>query len=162
MKDVFNLGITDMPPVQIIDKLNKLKTKSSKLKLLRQAWDSDSETFFIGIQISMDKSVDFMCDKVPAWDDNEDGSDSLNFEEFYNFYLMVKSGRFNKETSHKKILELANKAGSREWNEFYRKILLKRLHYDLPIDIIITLLKQIDEENKSKITQDVSVTLKRK
>lgn len=159
MKDTFNLGITPMPPILIIDKLSSLKTKSSKLRLLKQAWDSDSESFFIGIQISLDNNVDFMQENVPAWDDNDDVSESLNFEDFYNFYLKTKSGEYTKEEAKTKILELANKAGSREWNEFYRKILLKRLHYDLPMDIITTLFKQIADENKKKLKQNVSVTL---
>lgn len=160
MKDVFNLGITQISPIFIIDKLTTLKTKKSRMNILRQAWDSDSESFFIGLQISMDNDVDFMCDKVPAWSD-DDCEETLSFEEFYIFYLAVKNMKYTKEEIDNKILELANKAGSKEWNIFYRKILLKKLQDILPMEEIIQFLKTIEDETKID-RSDTSVLLKRK
>ncbi|AXH72729.1 MAG: hypothetical protein [Caudoviricetes sp.] len=160
MKDVFNLGFLETSPLVIIEKICSLKTKKAILKLLKQAWDNDSEKFFIGLQISLDCDVDFKCTKVPAWDD--DGADELlDFEKFYELYIMVKNNKLTETEINSIILEMANSSGSKEWNLFYRKILLKKLQDDLPMDIIIEFLKGI-EEKSTNVPQDVSVVLQRK
>lgn len=159
MKDIFNLGFLETSPLVIIDKLNTLKTKKSKLKVLQQAWDNDSEKFFIGLQISLDNDVDFKCKKVPAWND-DDMSEKLNFEKFYEFYMNVKHKILSNESINDTIIELANESGSKEWNIFYRKIILKKLQDDLPMDIIIEFLSTIEKQSCTK-TDDVSIILKR-
>ena len=162
MKDVFNLGITPMSPVMIIQKYEQLKTKSSKIKLIKQAWDADSESFFIGLQISMDNNVDFMSEKVPAWEDSdEEDSIHLDFEKFYLFYLKVKNNQYTKDEIKSEILDLAQNAGTTEWNIFYRKILLKRLHIDIEISPIIEALKQIEKNNTKNTNKDVSEILRK-
>lgn len=159
MKDVFNLGFIETSPMVIIDKLTTLKTKKSKIKVLQQAWDTDSERFFIGLQISMDESVDFKCKKVPVWDD-DDTSEKLNFEKFYEFYMNVKHEILSEEVINDTILDLANESGSREWNLFYRNILLKKLQTILPMDVIIEFLSTIEKQYTNNI-EDVSIILKR-
>lgn len=159
MKDILNMGITEVPLPMALQKLLKSKTKTTRKKLLKKLWDNDDEEIFLGLELSIDSEIDFGVTSVPIWDDEDDGTIVLPFNEFYDFCMLVKFKKLSNSDIENKILELANKSGTFEWNNFYRLILLKKLQSILPVKDIVETLKEIkDEQSKS----DASVVLKRK
>lgn len=127
-------------PLFIIDKLKKAKTDKAKEKIIIDAWNSDSDDFFVGIQIACELKKPL--DDIPLWDEiNPIKEFSLPMNEFYKEISSSQS----KETIH----ELAQKATSYEWNEWYSGILNGKLKHDLPMDIIISTLKKLTENKKS-------------
>lgn len=162
MKNVLNIGLTEVPLPMALQKLFAAKTKITKKKLLKKLWENDDEEIFIGLEISLDQSIDFGVSSVPIWDDDDDGTTVLDFNKFYNFCMLVKFKKINQKDINDKILGLANDSGTFEWNNFYRLILLKKLQSKLPMKEISEVLYEIQEENRKNIISDADIFLKRK
>lgn len=161
MKDILNMGITEVPLPMALQKLLKAKSKITRKKLLKKLWDNDDEEIFLGLELSIDNDINFGVTSVPIWDDADDGTIVLPFNEFYDFCMLVKFKKIDKSDIEKKILELANKSGTFEWNNFYRLILLKKLQSTLPVKEIVETLKEIQDETKNN-KSDANIILKRK
>ena len=48
MKDILNMGITEVPLPMALQKLLKAKSKTTRKKLLKKLWDNDDEEIFLG------------------------------------------------------------------------------------------------------------------
>lgn len=162
MKQTLNMGMTDIPIPMMLQKLRECKTKTSKKKYIKKLWDFDAEELFLGLELSMDNGIDFGTKSAPLWDDSDDGMVTLDFNKFYDLCMLIKYKKINKSLVPEKILELANEAGTDEWNNFYRLIILKKFHTTMPLKEIEEVLKEIKEERMKKIGNDTSVVLSRR
>lgn len=134
------------PPMMILEQLGKAKSKARIKKIIEKAWDSDSEGFFVGIQLALDKDIP-VPEKVPAWDGEDSTPGSITMEEFYSTLQDIKH---KKITDIKKtVTALAEKSGTDEWNKWYRRILTKELTSDLPMETIIDVLKELTSPKKA-------------
>ena len=162
MKSVLNLGMTPIPVPMALQNLEKAKTKTTRKKIIRALWDNDDEEIFLGLEVSMDDSIDFMVNSVPLWDIEDDMKTVLDFNLFYQFCMNVKYKKLSKKDIENKILELANMAGSNEWNKFYRLIILKKLHTTLNLSEFTEVIKDIKTEMEKNKDSDVNIRLTRR
>ncbi len=126
-----------MKPITIIQKLDVAKSKRSQEKIIQDAWNSDSEDFFLGLEIALDPNMNFNLSTVPEIQDNDDGSEGdFTFKEFYLLAKQLANGQISGDASKKLLIDAAMKANISEWNLWYRRILLKTLPNYLPMDII--------------------------
>lgn len=132
-----------MPPLMILQQLEKAKTESRIKKIIKTAWDSDSEGFFVGLQMTLDSTIDAMKD-VPYWDDSDSTPGALTMEDFYESIRNLKN-QINKKQI---IIDMAEKSGTDEWNKWYRRILTKELTKDLPMNTIVEVLKELTSPKK--------------
>lgn len=133
------------PPLMIIEKLLKAKTEKQIDKIITTAWNRDSEEFFLGLQYSIDPLINFKVKKAAKYEDPaEDLPSNYNFEDFYKLMRsIVYSKNISIEEIKEKIRDAAQRCNPKEWNEFYRKIILKKLHLDLPMEGIVKSLNRL-------------------
>ena len=136
---------TPQPPLMIIEQLKKAKTPSRLQKIIEQAWESNSEGFFVGIQLSLDKDIP-IPENIPLWDGEDSTPGEMTMEEFYSILQNIKHKKITdiKQT----VIEMAEKSGTDEWNKWYRLILTKDLTKELPMDSIISVLKELTSPKK--------------
>lgn len=161
MKNILNIGLTSIPLPMALNKLLSAKTKTTRKKIIKKLWENDDEEIFLGLDISLDDSIDFIVTSVPIWDDEDDGTTVLDFNKFYEFCMEVKFKKLSKTDIDDKILKLANESGTYEWNNFYRLIILKKLQTKLPIKEIAETMQDIKKELEDNKKTDVNIVLKR-
>lgn len=124
-----------MRPVDIIEKL--MDPTEDHPALIKWAWDNDQENFFVGIDLAVSPHYDFGIDKVPEIQDEDDEIESaFSFSDFYNLAMKLSKGELIGLEARTAIRDAAMIANVREWNLWYRRILLKNLHKHLPIQTI--------------------------
>lgn len=133
------------PPMVIIEKLLKAKTEKQIDKIIKTAWERDSQEFFLGLQYSMDNLYDFIITKAPKYqDDAENEASNYNFSDFFKLInFITKSKNISVEEIMSKVRKDAEMCNPVEWNNFYRLILLKKFHTTLPLDAIIKSLNRL-------------------
>lgn len=104
--------------------------------LIEQAWDSDSEEFFMGLDLAINPAINFGITKVPAIDEDDDGTGSLTFGEFYTLAMRLAHQDIMGELAKEAVVDAALRANVTEWNLWYRRILLKSLNKHLPMETI--------------------------
>jgi hypothetical protein len=133
-----------MQPVMILQKLRAAKSKKAQEKIITDAWKSDSEEFFIGLELAVDPNLKFGLTAVPEIQDPDDGDPgSLKFEDFLALTQDLSAGRCAAEDARRRIVEAALRCNVTAWNQWYRKILLKNLQNQLPMDVITTVLSRL-------------------
>lgn len=135
-----------MPPMMILEQLSAAKSKNKITKIINSAWDSNSNEFFVGLQMSLDQSIP-VPKTVPMWEGEDSEPSSCTMEEFYFTITEYKNQPIDAFSN--KIQELANRISTSEWNNWYRKILTKKLQTELPMNIIVDTLKQLTSPNKA-------------
>lgn len=163
-----------MPPMMILEQLKKAKSDKKIDSIITKAWESDSQEFFLGLQYSIDPLYDYKVSKVPEWDldgQPDDGSGDFTFEEFYKLTQFICFSKLiTIEEIDKAIIDAAQKANMTEWNLFYRKIILKKLHKELKMDVIAKSISRLTNQSKlatvthkkANDSSDASIVLSRK
>lgn len=133
-----------LQPITIVQRLSEAKSKRSQAKVIRDAWESDSEEFFLGLEMALDPRANYHTVSVPEIQDTEDGDPgTFTFNDFCRLARNLKDGEIGGETAKRAIVAAALKANISEWNLWYRRILLKSLADILPMDVIQSTLSEL-------------------
>lgn len=123
-----------MRPIDII--LSLMDPQVDHRSTIEQAWDHDVENFWIGLSLATSSEYNFGLERVPALDESDDEPGSLTFEEFYNLALQLANQDLTGSEAQEAVENAALKADAREWNLWYRRILLKSLAKHIPMNTI--------------------------
>ena len=133
-----------MQPIMIIQKLALTKSKPAQSKIISDAWESDSEEFFLGLEMALDPNLNFHVVSVPEIQDPDDGDvGTFSFNDFLILSRSLANGNLKGDVVENLLIEAAQKANISEWNLWYRRILLKTLANSLPLDIIRSTLSRL-------------------
>ena len=123
-----------MRPIDIV--LSLMDPSANHRATIEQAWDNDVESFWIGLSLSTSPDYDFGLNRVPALDESDEEPGTLTFEDFYDLALKLAHGKLVGVEAHEAVEDAALSADAKEWNFWYRRILLKSLTKHLPMDVI--------------------------
>jgi hypothetical protein len=123
-----------MKTIEIVQSL--LDPNSNHRTTLEQAWDQDSEEFWIGLSLGTSPDYDFKVNKVPALPEDDDEVGTLTFAEFYDLALKLHHEDLVGIAAQEAIEQAALSADAKEWNLWYRRILLKSLSKHFPMETI--------------------------
>lgn len=133
-----------MKPLDIVKKLNKAKRDSTKIKIIEDAWNKDCDDFFTAIELSVSPTFNFGLEKVPEILEEDDGDlSSFTFDDFVWRCYDLASNKLSIKEKKEIINDMAMNANITEWNNLYRKILLKKFHETLPMELIHETLKRL-------------------
>ena len=123
-----------MRPIDII--LSLMNPQANHRSTIEQAWDHDVESFWIGLSLSTSPEYNFGLNRVPALDESDDEPGSLTFDEFYDLAMRLANQDLVGIEAQEAVENAALKADAKEWNLWYRRILLKSLTKHLPMQTI--------------------------
>jgi hypothetical protein len=130
-----------MQPIVILQRLQAAKSKKALEKVIIDAWNSDSEEFFLGLEMSVDPNLKFGITSAPEIQDPDDGDPgSFTFNDFLALTQSLSSAQLDEAEARRAVVEAALRCNVSEWNKWYRRILLKNLHHQLPMDVITKVL----------------------
>ena len=110
-------------PEAIIQRLEADNSRLAKEAILKEAMDEGLDEFFEGLSMALDKLYTFGVKQVPVKE--ETGGQGLTWA---NFKQLAESLRRRELTGHadrdaiKLAMDVATQA---QWNDFYRRILIK-------------------------------------
>ena len=142
-----------MKPLDIIYSLSECKNKEDKKDILIGAWESGCEEFFAGLQMAYDPWIVFGLKKVPKiLDEDEDGV--WGWKDFVSLTNDLRSGKLSDNDIRDSLAEAVDLFSVREWNQWYRKILMKNLVVNISISEINEFLVSV--KNTSYIIRGFS------
>jgi hypothetical protein len=127
---------------QLIKRLKMTKKPELQRELLFEAWTSCDE-FFLGLAMSMDQTVTIPVSKVPEIDKDDGYEGELAFKDFQALWDKITQVDANADDVRVLLLEAADIAEFNIWNNFYRRILLRKLHDDMPMDVVNQVLSEV-------------------
>lgn len=107
--------------------INELEADNSRLKkesIIKRESDADNKDFFVGCQMALDKLRTFGLKQVPTAD--KDGT-GLSWERFAYVVNKLENRQLTGNDMRKTIDHLCETARVNEWNDWYRRILIKDL-----------------------------------
>jgi hypothetical protein len=132
-----------MRAVDIAVELGKANTDRQRDAAVRRAWN-ECEEFFLGLQMSVDPEARPPLPSVPQFEEEDDGfAGSFTFAEFTAIWAIITAPSCTAEAAKEIVWEAAERANVTEWNQWYRRILLKTLHTTLPMDRVAHVLKEL-------------------
>lgn len=131
-----------MTITQLIKRLNMTKKPELQRELVLEAWQN-CENFFVGLQLSCDPTTAIPVSKIPEIDFDDGSPSDFTFNDFITLYDKVTQVDVDPADARELIIEAAMVADFTEWNTFYRRILLKKLQEDLPMDVITKVLAEL-------------------
>lgn len=137
-----------VPFMAILEKLSKAKSDKRIESIITDAWNRDSEEFFLGLQYSIDPMIDYKVHKCPRYEEDIDEPGEFNFDAFFILTNKItRAKNISMEEVSDLIRDAASKANPKEWNNFYRRIILKELHNDIKISSIIPVLSKLTNQS---------------
>lgn len=114
-----------MTPLEVIHKLKEAKNVKEKETIIAKAWEDGSDDFFEGIQYAFDPFSSFGVTEVPYILDEDDEPDEVGMKKFTYLLNQLRRRWLIELAAEDAIADLCDIAGVEDWNEWYRKILLK-------------------------------------
>lgn len=127
---------------QLIKRLKMVKKPELQKELIKEAWQSCDE-FFVGLQLSCDPTTRVVVEKIANIDVDDGQPGTFTFQDFIVLFDTVTQIDADPDKARELIIDAAMTADYHEWNFFYRRILLKKLQEDLPMDIIAETLVEL-------------------
>ena len=136
-----------MRPVDVVLQLMQTADKEQQSAIIREAWKQDITEFWIGLEMATGSSYDFGLKGVPFIDDEDDGdAGEFTFSDFYDLAIKLSCGDLRTREADNAVYSAAGVCNITEWNQWYRRILLKNLHLVLPMQLIKDTLIELTTE----------------
>ena len=110
----------------MFDKLAELETADAlhRHAILMDLWQTKKFGFFHGTRYGLDTKYEFNLTTAPLIDEADDFQGEFDFQ---RFQLLIQTISIAPDTAQAQVRKAAELANAKEWNSFYRKILLKRV-----------------------------------
>lgn len=150
-----------MTPADIIARLESTTKRLDKENILRDAWKSGCHEFFKGAQMAYDSMVTYGVKKVPLIDgeDDPDFVPTLTWDKFCDVAAKLERREITGNMARDVLRAAADASSVRDWNLWYRRILLKDLKCGTTETIINKVLVEFGEDASPYITKVFSCQL---
>lgn len=137
-----------MTPADVIAKLEATTKRTEKEAIVKAAWDAGCTEFFEGARMAYFALETFGVKKVPLIEGEDDPNFETTFtwQKFKDIAVKLEQRELTGNTARDVLRAAANAASVRDWNFWYRRILLK----DLKCGITETTINKILEKAGAK------------
>ena len=134
-----------MTPADIIERLEATSKRTEKEAIVKAAWDAGCLEFFQGALMAYDSLITFGVKKLPLieGEDDADFKPSLTWAKFNDVAGKLQRRELTGNMARDVVRAAADSASIRDWNTWYRRILLK----DLKCGITETTINKILEKS---------------
>lgn len=113
-------------PADVVRRLQATTKKTEKEAIVRDAWEQGCTEFFIGAQLAYNKLVTFGVAKAPISDTQTDAPD-VPWGIFAGLLHGLKTRELTGNAAKKAIQDFADSCPPAQWNDWYRRVLLRDL-----------------------------------
>lgn len=118
-----------MTPADVIEQLEATTKRTEKEAIIKAAWDAGCTEFFEGALMAYFALETFGVKKVPLIEGEDDANfkSAFTWSKFKGIATKLEQRELTGNTARDVLREAANAASVRDWNLWYRRILLKDL-----------------------------------
>jgi DNA ligase-1 len=137
-------------PADVVAAIEKTSGRLDKEAIVLDAWNKGIENFFIGAQMAYDALRTYGYKKIPLIDDvhGPDDTDDFTWQQFIDLADKLEHRKLTGHAGRDALLNASNKCSIREWNGFYRRVLLKDLRCGITDGTINRVLEKVGEAAK--------------
>lgn len=132
-----------MKPYKIIQALQADNSRLAKEAIVAKAATDREDEFFEGCQLALDPLVTFGVKNVPVTKAHGPGLSSF---EFLSLAESLQKRKLTGHAARDAVQECADKATMHEWNDWYRRILIKDLRCGTSQKTINNVVKKINKD----------------
>ena len=154
-----------MQPWKVIHELEADNSRLKKEAIIRRESDADNIRFFNGVGMALDGFRTFGIQKVPVA--KKDGP-GITQSEFDDILRRLEARNLTGNEMRDDIQDLCDKSKMEEWNDWYRRILIKDLrcgvthktinkHSSLKVPVFECMLADDSKKHEKKMTGEVYV-----
>ena len=142
-------------PADVIEALEGTNSRLEKEAIILEAWQNGMLEFFHGVQSSLDAMTTYGIKKVPLIELQEDEVDdgpapgSFSYEDFKILAAALSTRKITGHAARDAVIAAAERCNTREWNLWYRRLLLKDLNAGCSETTINTVLKKQASQGKA-------------
>lgn len=129
-------------PETIIQRLEADNSRLAKEEILKQAADEGLTEFFDGVRMALDKLYTFGIKQVPVKE--EEGGQGLSWSNFLELAEALYRREITGHTARDAVKLAMDVATKPQWNDFFRRILIKDLRAGVSEKTVNKVLKKTD------------------
>ena len=115
-------------PADVIEALSNTNSRLEKEAVIAAAWQNNIREFFVGAQLALDTLVTFGVKTVPLIEDDDGtAAGSYNWNQFSQLANQLQQRSLTGHAARDALRAAAEVAPARDWNLWYRRLLLKDL-----------------------------------
>ena len=152
-------------PWKVIQELEADNSRLKKEAIIRRENDADNVEFFEGVGMALDGFRTFGVKQVPK--STKDGG-GLTWMEFNELVRQLEFREATGNTAKQMVQQACNEANMEQWNDWYRRILIKDLrcgvthktinkHTTMKVPVFECMLADDSKKHEKKMTGDVYV-----
>jgi len=140
------IGVTQLKSAaDVIQALEVTNSRIEKERIIQEAWDLKITEFFQGSLMALDALRTYGVKKVPLIEGEDDPQfiTQFTFQNFLDISQKLETRTLTGNAARDTLRNAANAASVKDWNYFYRRILLK----DLKCGVSETTINKVLERN---------------
>lgn len=134
-----------MTPADIIAQLESTSGRLDKEQIIQNAWDAGCLEFFEGVKMAYNPLITFGVKKVPLIEGGDDPAftSNMTWDKFKSIAAKLQHRELTGNAARDVLRASADSSSVKDWNGWYRRILLK----DLKAGVSETTINKILEKN---------------
>lgn len=140
-----------MTPADVIEKLEATTKRTEKEAIVKAAWEAGCLEFFEGARMAYFALETFGVKKVPLIEGEDDANfkSTFTWTKFKDIATKLERRELTGNTARDVLRAAANAASVRDWNLWYRRILLKDLKCGITETTINKILEKVGTKAKN-------------
>jgi DNA ligase 1 len=137
-----------MTPADIIARLESTTKRTEKEAIVKAAWDAGCTEFFLGARMAYDALVTYGVKKAPLIDGEDEAGfkPTLTWDKFTDIAGKLQRRELTGNAARDVLRAAADASTVRDWNSWYRRILLKDLKCGVTEATINKILERAGEK----------------
>jgi DNA ligase-1 len=130
-------------PWNIIKELEADNSRLAKEAIIRREAEAGNDEFFAGCKLALDSMITFGVKKVP---ESSASGPGLPWDEFLNLVVQLSVRQLTGHAAQDAVQNAMNRATEAQWNNWYRRILIKDMRAGFSEKTVNTVVEKINEE----------------
>ena len=137
-----------MKPIDVVNRLQEAENKKDREEIVLDAWDAGCNEFFAGVHMAYDPMVTFGVKKVPKIVDYEEDEivEFLGWNDFVVLANDLATRKLSGDGARNALLDAVERFPVNEWNDWYRRILLKNMDAVVGRELVNRVLKRTGDK----------------
>ena len=130
-------------PWNVVKELEADNSRLAKEAVIRREADAGNDEFFAGCKLALDSMITFGVKKVP---ESTASGPGLPWDEFLNLVVQLSVRQLTGHAAQYAVQSALNKATEEQWNNWYRRILIKDMRAGFSEKTVNTVVEKINRD----------------
>jgi DNA ligase-1 len=130
-------------PWNVVKELEADNSRLAKEAIIRREADAGNDEFFAGCKLALDSMITFGVKKVP---ESSASGPGLPWDEFLNLVVQLSVRQLTGHAAQDAVQNAMNRSTEAQWNNWYRRILIKDMRAGFSEKTVNTVVEKINED----------------